>query len=105
METIDLTTLRNYTRRTGQATHPELLDARPLQHVNKIEIDEEHVTMEFDEQTARYYNVNEITHREWVYKYNDDPEFVEAVGRVIDLARKHLKDMPDNIACPPGCAE
>ena len=25
--------------------------------------------------------------------------------KVIDLARKHLKDMPDNIACPPGCAE
>ena len=49
--------------------------------------------------------MNEITKREWVYKYNDDPEFVKAVGKVIDLARKHLKDMPDNVACPPGCAE
>jgi Fe-S-cluster containining protein len=105
METIDLINLRNYARRTGQATHPELLDARRLEHVNKIEIDEEHVTIQFDETTTRYYNANEITHREWVYKYNDDPAFVAAVGRVIDLARTHLKDMPENIACPPGCAE
>jgi Fe-S-cluster containining protein len=105
METIDLTELRNYSRRTGQPTHPELLDARPLEHVNKIEIDEEHITIEFDEKTTRYYNTNETTKREWVYKYNDDPAFVAAIGRVIDLARANLKDMPDNIACPPGCAE
>ena len=105
METIDLTTLRNFTRRTGQATHPDLLDARPLDHVNKIEIDEEHITVEYDEKITRFYNANEITHREWIYKYNDDPEFVAAVGKVIELARKHLKDLPENIACPPGCAE
>lgn len=105
METIDLTNLRSYTRRTGQPTHPEMLDARPLEHVNKIEIDEEHITIEFDEKTTRYYNASEITKREWVYKYNDDPEFVKVIGRVIDLARKHLKDMPENVACPPGCAE
>ena len=105
METIDLIKLRNFTRRTGQPTHPELLDTRPLEHVNKIEIDEEHVTIEFDEKTERYYNVNEIRRREWVYKYNDDPEFVKAVARVIDLARKHLTDLPVNVACPPGCAE
>ena len=105
METIDLINLRDYTRETGQATHPELLDTRPLEHVNKVEIDEEHITIEFDEKTTRYYNLNEITHREWVYKYNDDPEFVAAVGRVIELARRHLRDMPDNVACPPGCAE
>jgi Fe-S-cluster containining protein len=105
METIDLINLRNYSRRTGQPTHPELLDARPLEHVNRIEIDEEHITIEFDETTSRYYNANEITHREWVYKYNDDPAFVRAVGRVIELARTHLKEMPENVACPPGCAE
>ena len=105
METIDLTNLRNFARRTGQQTHPELLDARPLEHVNKIEIDEEHITIEFDETTTRYYNTNEIAHREWVYKYNDDPAFVNAVRGVIELARKHLKEMPENIACPPGCAE
>ncbi|HLY01806.1 MAG TPA: YkgJ family cysteine cluster protein [Candidatus Cybelea sp.] len=105
METIDLTALRNYSRRTGQATHPDLLDARPLEHVNKIEIDEEHITMEYDEKITRFYNANEITHREWIYKYNDDPEFVAAVGKVIELARRHLKDLPENIACPPGCAE
>ncbi|MBV8333500.1 MAG: YkgJ family cysteine cluster protein [Candidatus Eremiobacteraeota bacterium] len=105
METIDLTTLRGFSRRTGQPTHPELLDARPLEHVNKIEIDEEHVTIEFDEKIEHYYNTSEVTHREWVYKYNDDPEFVRAVAKVIDLARKHLKDMPENVACPPGCAE
>lgn len=105
METIDLNNLRNFARRTGQQTHPELLDARPLEHVNRIEIDEEHITIEFNEKTTRYYNANEITRREWVYKYNDDPAFVNAVRGVIELARKHLKDMPENIACPPGCAE
>jgi Fe-S-cluster containining protein len=81
------------------------LDARPLEHVNRIEIDEEHITIEFDEKTTRYYNTNEIARREWVYKYNDDPAFVNAVRGVIELARKHLKEMPENIACPPGCAE
>jgi Fe-S-cluster containining protein len=30
---------------------------------------------------------------------------VAAIGRVIELARSHLKDMPENVACPPGCAE
>ncbi|HEX3671238.1 MAG TPA: hypothetical protein VHT92_05985, partial [Candidatus Cybelea sp.] len=64
METIDLTNLRTYSRRTGQPTHPELLDARPLEHVNKIEIDEEHITIEFDEKTERYYNTTETTKRE-----------------------------------------
>jgi Fe-S-cluster containining protein len=105
MDTIDLIALRKFSRETGQPTHPEMLDARPIEHVKKIEIDEEHITLTFDEKTTRYYNVNEITAREWVYKYNDDPAFVRAVGAVIDLARKHLKDMPENIACPPGCAE
>lgn len=105
MQTIDLINLKHFTRRTGQATHPELLDARPIEHVNKIEIDEEHITVEFDERTTRFYNANEITKREWVYKYNDDPEFVAAIAKVIDLARKNLTEMPENIACPPGCAE
>ena len=105
METIDLTTLRNFSRRTGQPTHPELLDTQPLEHVNRIEIDEEHITIEYNEKSTRYYNTTEISRREWVYKYNDDPAFVAAVRRVIELARTHLKDMPENIACPPGCAE
>ncbi len=105
METIDLINLRNFSRRTEQPTHPELLDDRPMEHVNKIEIDEEHITVEYDEKTTRYYNVNEIVRREWVYKFNDDPEMVKAIGKVIDLARKHLKDLPENVACPPGCAE
>jgi Fe-S-cluster containining protein len=105
METIDLINLRNFTRRTQQQTHPELLDARPMEHVNEIEITEEHITIKYNEETTRYYNANEIVHREWVYKYNDDPEFVKAIVAVINLARKHLKDMPENISCPPGCAE
>jgi len=105
MQTIDLISLREFSRRTGQPTHPELLDVRPLEHVNRMEIDEEHITIEFDEKTTRYYNANEITRREWVYKYNDDPAFVAAIGKVIELARKHLRDMPENVACPPGCAE
>ncbi len=105
MQTIDLISLREFSRRTGQPTHPELLDVRPLEHVNRMEIDEEHITIEFDEKTTRYYNANEITRREWVYKYNDDPAFVAAIGKVIELARKHLRDLPENVACPPGCAE
>lgn len=105
METIDLINLRKFTRETGQATRPELLDTTPLERVKKIEIDEEHITITYNERTERFYNVNEITAREWVYKYNDDAEFVKTIGRVIDLARKHLKDLPENIACPSGCAE
>lgn len=105
METIDLIALRNYSRRTGQPTHPEMLDAVPLEHVKEIEITEEHITITYNEETTRYYNTNAIAHREWVYKYNDDAEFVAAIAKVIDLSRKRLTELPDNIACPPGCAE
>ncbi len=105
MQTIDLIALRDYSRETGQPTHPELLDTVPLEHVKEIEIDEEHVTITYNQTTTHYYNTNEITEREWVYKYNDDAEMVKAIARVIDLARKKLKDMPENVACPPGCAE
>ena len=105
MHTIDLINLRKYSSRTGQPTHPELLDARPLEHVNRIEIDEENITIEFDETTTRYYNTTETNRREWTYKYNDDPAFVGAVRNVIEMARAHLKELPDNVACPPGCAE
>lgn len=76
-----------------------------MEHVTKIEIDEEHVTIEYNEKTTRFYNVNEIAKNEWIYKYNDDPEFVAAVGKVIDLARRRLKNLPENITCPAGCAE
>lgn len=105
METIDLIALRNYSRETGQQTHPEMLDTQPIERVKKIEIDEEHITITYNQNITRYYNTNEVVQREWEYKYNDDAEMVEAIARVIDLARKHHKDMPDNIACPPGCAE
>ncbi len=105
METIDLIRLRNYSRETAQQTHPELLDTQPIERVKKIEIDEEHITVTYNQNITRYYNVNEVTHREWEYKYNDDAEMVAAIARVIELARKHHKDMPENIACPPGCAE
>lgn len=76
-----------------------------MEHVQEIEIDEEHVTITYNETIAFRYNANEVTHKEWSYKYNEDPEFVKAVASVIDLARKHLRDLPDNVACPPGCAE
>ena len=105
METIDLINLRSFAKRTGQQTHPEMLDARPMEHVKEIEITEEHITVTFNQTTTRYYNVNETVEREWVYKYNDDPEFVKAIGKVIDLARKNMNELPENIACPPGCAE
>jgi len=105
MQTIDLINLRKFSRETGQPTHPELLDTTPMEHVNEIEITEEHITITYNERINRSYNANEVVHREWEYKYNDDPEFVRAIGKVIDLARKHLKDLPENVACPPGCAE
>lgn len=105
METVDLITLRAFTRETGQPTHPELLDTQPIERVKKIEIDEEHITVTYNQSITRYYNTNEIVQREWEYKYNDDKEMVQAIARVIELARKHHKDMPENVACPPGCAE
>lgn len=105
METIDLIALRNYTRETGQPTHPEMLDTRPIERVKKIEIDEEHITITYNQHIEHYYNTNEVTQREWEYKYNDDAEMVAAIARVIDLARKHHRDMPENVSCPPGCAE
>jgi len=110
-ETIDLIAhrelrnLRAYTRETGQPTTLDQLDLVPMTSVQNIEIDEEHVTIKYNEQIERRYNANEHHHREWVYKYNDDPEFVAAIRVVIELARKHLYDLPENLSCPPGCAE
>jgi Fe-S-cluster containining protein len=97
--------LRSFTKRTGQPTELTQMDTAPMEHVSNIEITEEHVTITYNEKTVHRYNVNEITHKEWSYKYNDDPAFVKAIGTVIELARKHLRDLPENLACPPGCAE
>ncbi len=94
-ETIDLIAhremrnLRAFTRETGQPTRLADLDLEPMTNVQSIEIDEEHVTMQYNTKTERRLNVNEITRKEWIYKYNGDPEFVAAVARVIELARKH----------------
>ena len=110
-ETIDLIArrelgnLKRYTRETKQPTRIEDLDLDPMTRVEQIEIDEEHITIQYNKTTARRYNANEITHKEWVYKYNDDADMVAAVRRVIELSRKHLFDLPENLACPPGCAE
>jgi Fe-S-cluster containining protein len=30
---------------------------------------------------------------------------VAAIARVIELSRKHLYELPENVTCPPGCAE
>jgi Fe-S-cluster containining protein len=110
-QTIDLIThaalreLAAFTKRTGQPTSIELLDLTPLEHVSSIEIDEEHITISYNEKKTHRYNADEITYREWSYKYNADPEFVAAVRAVIELARKHVRELPANVACPPGCAE
>jgi Fe-S-cluster containining protein len=110
-ETIDLIThrelgkLRRYTRETGQPTSIDMLDLNAMVNVQNIEIDEEHITIKYNEQITRRYNANEHSHREWVYKYNDDTEMVAAIRRVIELAREHLTDLPENLSCPPGCAE
>jgi Fe-S-cluster containining protein len=101
----ELRNLRSFTRETGQPTTLAGLDLEPMTTVQSIEIDEEHITVQYNKTIERRYNANDITHKEWVYKYNDDPEFVEAVKRVIELSRKHLYDLPENVSCPPGCAE
>ncbi|MBV8602183.1 MAG: YkgJ family cysteine cluster protein [Candidatus Eremiobacteraeota bacterium] len=110
METIDLITLRArrelgaFTRETAQPTKLDLLDLEPLRQINNIEIDEEHITITYNEKISRSYNTNAVTYKEWSYKYNEDTEFVNAIAKVIDLARKHLRDLPETLACPPGCA-
>jgi len=110
-DTIDLIShkalreLRTFSKRTGQPAELEQLDLEPMEHVSEIEITEEIITITYNQKITHRYNANEVTQREWSYKFNDDPEFVRAVKGVIDLARKHLRDLPDNIACPPGCAE
>jgi Fe-S-cluster containining protein len=105
MTTIDLTALKKFTLETGQPTHPEMLDTTPMERVQDIEIDLEHITITYNQTINHYYNSSENIEREWIYKYNEDPEFVAAVAHVIELARKHLRDLPENVACPPGCAE
>jgi Fe-S-cluster containining protein len=110
-ETIDLIAhrelrnLRRYTRETSQPTKLADLDLEPMKSVASIEIDEEHITIQYNKTTTRHYNSNVTSQKEWVYKYNDDAEFTEAIRRVIELSRKHLYDMPENATCPPGCAE
>jgi Fe-S-cluster containining protein len=110
-EPIDLIThaalreLRAFTRLTGQPTRLDRMDLEPMRQVNEIEITEEHITITYNQATEYNYNANTVQQREWSYKYNDDPEFVRAIGGVIELARKHLRDMPENAACPPGCAQ
>ena len=110
-ETIDLIAhrelrnLQRYTRETGQPTKLADLDLEPMRQINEIEIDEEHITVKYNQKKTHRYNANEISHREWTYKYNDDMEFVAAIRQVIELARKHQYDLPENITCPPGCAE
>jgi Fe-S-cluster containining protein len=110
-ETIDLIThkavreLRAFTRATNQPTTLAMLDIEAMENVQEIEIDEEHITITYNQKIEHRYNAKTIAQKEWTYKYNDDPEFVKAIGTVIDLARKHLRDLPANISCPPGCAE
>ena len=84
MTTIDLTALRKFTLETGQPTHPEMLDTVPMEHVQDIEIDQEHITITYNQTINHYYNTSENIEREWIYKYNEDPEFVAAVAKVID---------------------
>jgi Fe-S-cluster containining protein len=97
--------LRSFTKRTKQPTDIAQLDLAPMEHVTEVEIDEEHITITYNEKITYHYNTNEVTNRLWSHKYNDDPEFVAAIATVIDLARKRLQHLPDNLACPPGCAE
>jgi len=103
--TIDLTDLQLYTAQTAQPTNPALLDVEPLRQFTSIEITQEHITVTYNEKITRYYNTNAVSHREWSYKYNDDREFVDAIARVVDLVRAHLRDLPENLACPSGCGE
>src|SRR5437660_1558489 len=76
-----------------------------MKQVQSIEIEEEHITVKINPKKTHRYNVADISHKEWTYKYNDDLEFVEAIRRVIERSRKHQYDLPENVTCPPGCAE
>src|ERR1700737_4210162 len=95
-ETIDLIAhrelrkRREYTKETGQPTKLSELDLGPMTNVQEIELDEEHITVHYNTVTERKYNANQVTRKEWVYKYNDDPEFVAAVKQIVELSRKHL---------------
>ena len=66
-ETIDLIAhrelrnLRKFTRETGQPTTIEQLDLEPMTNVQNIEIDEEHITIKYNEKIERHYNANAIT--------------------------------------------
>ncbi len=102
---VAIAELRKFSRRTGQPTSLEYLDLAPMEHVHNIDITEEHVTIQYGHATTHRYNVNEISFREWSYKYNDDPEMVAAIAAVIAVARKHQRDLPENVSCPPGCAQ
>ena len=111
-ETIDLIALRDvkrnlnaFTRETEQPTAMALMDLEPLRQMKSIEITEEHITVRYNEEITHRYNTNTFTYKEWDYKYNDDPEFVAAIAKVLNLTRKHLHDLPENLACPPGCAQ
>ena len=79
-QTIDLIThnalreLRSFTRETGQPTAIDEMDLAPIENVQKIEIDEEHLTITYNQKISHRYNAKEITQREWEYKYNDDVE-------------------------------
>jgi len=51
-----------------------------MKSVASIEIDEEHITIQYNKTTTRHYNSNVTSQKEWVYKYNDDAEFTRRFG-------------------------
>ncbi len=110
-ETIDLIAhremrnLRAFTRETGQPTRLADLDLEPMTNVQSIEIDEEHVTIQYNTTTERRLNVNEITPQGVGLQIQRRPR-VRRGGRARDRALAQAQyDLPENVACPPGCAE
>jgi len=66
METIDLTTLRNLLAVPGKRRTRICSTPAHSSTSTRSKLDEEHITVEYDEKITRFYNANEITHREWI---------------------------------------
>ncbi len=111
-ETIDLIAhaalreLRASPRETGQPTHHRAARTRAVA-ASQQDRDRPKSTSRSPTTRAstRYYNTERDHAARVVVQVQRRSRVRAAVAGVIELARKHLRDMPENVACPPGCAE
>jgi hypothetical protein len=110
-ETIDLIAhrelrnLRRFTRETGQPTSLEQLDLEPMtigsEHRDRRRTHHDQVQRKH---RALLQRERALASRVGVQVQRRSRDGARRSG-VIELARKHLYDLPGNVACPPGCAE